>query len=63
MIGNSAHRRTFFQTAVSAGEGKFQQFGSGKCIIEEHLIEVTKPEKEYAVRILVLDFKILLHHW
>ena len=45
VIWNSAHRCTFFQAALLAGQGQFQFTGSNQRIIKKQLIKVTETEK------------------
>ena len=62
MIRDAAHRCPLFQSAVLSGQGQFQFPGSRFGILKEQLIEVTQPEQQQAVVILLMDPQILLHH-
>ena len=62
MEGNSAHGNRIFTLLVPGGKGYFQDFGCGYGIFEKHLVKIAHPVKKYAVRVLALDFKILLQH-
>ena len=62
MKWNSAHRSTFFQSAVLTGKRQFQFFGYKDCIIKKHLIKVAQAEKQNTVRVELLHSDVLLHH-
>ena len=63
MIRNSAHRRTFFKSAIPACERKLQSLRHLYSIVEEHFVKVSQSEKENAVLVLILHLQILPHHW
>ena len=66
VVGDTAHGNpvgiVLGLGAVAAGEGQVQLPGSGAGIFVEHLIEVAETEKENAVRMIVFDLPVLLHH-
>ena len=66
VVGNAAHGNpvgiVLGLGAVPAGEGQVQFPGSGAGIFVEHLVEVAETEKENAVRMIVFDLPVLLHH-
>ena len=60
--GHAAHRRALRQTAVFSCQRQFQLPGDEDGVLKEHLVEVSQPEKEDRVLILLLDAEVLLHH-
>ncbi|MBQ2279152.1 MAG: 50S ribosome-binding GTPase [Clostridia bacterium] len=62
MVGNPAHRRAFFLTAVAAGEGQFQFRRNKLRVLEEHFVKVPETVEQDKILVLIFDLKILLHH-
>ena len=62
MKWNSAHRSTFFQSAVLTSKRQFQFFGYKDCIIKKHLIKVAKSIEQDAVLVTFFCFTIFPHH-
>ena len=67
MIGDAAHGDPFFLrlgvfAVVPGGEGQVQLLGGQLGIVGEHFIEVPQAEKQNGIRVVLLDFQILLHH-
>ena len=67
VIGDAAHGDPFFLrlgvlAVVPGGQGQVQFLGSQLGIVGEHLIEVPQTEKQNGIRVVLLDFQILLHH-
>ena len=67
VIGDAAHGDPFFLrlgvfAVVPGGQGQVQLLGGQLGIVGEHLIEVPQTEKQNGIRIVLLDFQILLHH-
>ena len=67
MIGDAAHGDPFFLrlgvfAVVPGGQGQVQFLGGQFGIVGEHLIEVPQTEKQNGIRVVLLDFQILLHH-
>ncbi len=62
VIRHAAHRRTFFQTAIPAGQGQAQQTRSFYRIVKKHFVKVAQAVKNKAVLIFFLYRKIMLHH-
>ena len=59
---NAAHRRALLHAAVSAGQRQLQLARGGVGILEKHLIEVAEAVHEDKILVLILYFKVLLHH-
>ena len=67
VVGDAAHGDPFFLrlgvfAVVPGGQGQVQFLGSQLGIVGEHLIEVPQTEKQNGIRVVLLDFQILLHH-
>ncbi len=62
VIGHTAHGRALLEAAVAPGEGQLQLPAGQQRVIKEHLVEVPQAIEQYRVRVLLLDFHILLHH-
>ena len=67
MVGDAAHGNPFLGglgvfAVVPGGQGQVQLFGGQLGIVGEHLIEVPQTEKQNGIRVVLLDFQILLHH-
>ena len=67
VIGDAAHGHPLFLrlgvlAVIPGGQGQIQFFGGKLCIVGEHFIEVPQTEKQNGIRIVLLDFQILLHH-
>ena len=62
MIGYAAHGGALLQTATLSRQRDLQFSGGCQRVVKKHLIEITQPIKQYAVRILLLSLQILLHH-
>ena len=58
----AAHGCAFLQPAVASGEGQLQKTRHQFRVIKEHLVEVTKTEKQDTVLVLFFDTHVLLHH-
>ena len=67
VVGDPAHGyplllRLGVLAVIAGGEGQIQLFGGQLGIVGEHLIEVAQAEKQNGIRVILLDFQILLHH-
>ena len=62
MIGHPAHGRALGQAAVPPRQGQFQLPAGQQRVIKEHLIKIPEAVEHNRVRVLLLDFHILLHH-
>ena len=63
MIRDSAHGSPLFQTAFLSSQRNFQFLGRSQSVLKKHLVKISKSVKQNAVRILLLGFHILGHHW
>ena len=67
MVGDPAHGyplllRLGVLAVIAGGEGQIQLFRGKLCVVGEHFIEVPQAEKQNGIRVILLDFQILLHH-
>ena len=64
MEGNAAHRRALVLrlAAVAGRQREVELFGRDQGVLVEHLIEVAQAKEEQTVRVLLMDFQILLPH-
>ena len=67
VVGDPAHGyplllRLGVLAVIAGGEGQIQLFGGQLGIVGEHFIEVPQAEKQNGIRVILLDFQILLHH-
>ena len=64
VVGHAAHGHPILLrlVPVPGGEGQAQLLGADLGVLVEHLVKVTQPEKEQAVRILLLHLQVLAHH-
>ena len=62
MIRYSAHRCSFFKSAVFPRQNKFKFFGNRFCVLEKHFVKIAKPEKQNAIFVLLFNVHILSHH-
>ena len=62
MIRNTAHRCTFLQSAVLAGQGQFKFSGRSFCILKKQFVKIPEPEQQQTIGVLVMNPQILLHH-
>ena len=62
VIGNAAHGRALFETAVPPREREVEELGDAHGVIEEHLVKVAETIENDAVFVLLFDFEIVLHH-
>ena len=59
--GNAAERHGVFLGAVPRREGYSQYLRRGFRVVVEHLVEVSQPEKQYGVGMVLLYPEILAH--
>ena len=63
MVGNAAHGRPFLQAAFFSCQSNLQFLRDGERIFKKHLIKIPQPVKQDTVRVLLLGFQIMDHHW
>jgi hypothetical protein len=63
MDGHAAHRDIFARMMTALGQCDVQGGRRGYRILEEHLIKIAHPVEQQTIRIGLLDFQILGHHW
>ena len=63
MIWHTAHRSTFFESAVSSGKSQLKFGRSEHGIIKKHLVEVSETVHQDGILVVILDRLVLLHHW
>ena len=59
---DAAHRRTFFQTAISGSKGQLEYSRHEDSIIEEHLVKVAETEHEDRIACCFFHIEVLAHH-
>ena len=64
VVGHPAHGGALILrlAPVPAGQGQLQLPGRQLGVLVEHLVKITQPEKQNAVRVQLLYAEILLHH-
>ena len=65
VIGHAAHGRAqlrVLHVPVPGGECQVQLPGGHLGVVIEHLVKIAQPEKQQAIRVLLLDLVILLLH-
>ena len=62
VIRNTAHRRALRFAAISARQCQLQFSRSDLGVLKKHFIEIAETVHQDILAILILDFKILLHH-
>ena len=63
MEGDAAHRRALGFAAIAAGERQLKLARGCEGIVKEHLVKIAETVKQEVALVLILYFKILLHHW
>ena len=59
---DAAHRCPFVQSAGFSGQRQLQLLRGNLRIIKKHFIEIAKPVKQKALRVLLLGAQVFLHH-
>lgn len=62
VIRHAAHRRTLFESAISACKRQIEQSRSSDGIVEKHLVKVAEAEEKQTIGIIIFYLKISLHH-
>ena len=67
MVGDAAHGHPLLLglgvlAVVPGSQGQVQFLGRQLGVVGEHLVEVAQAEEQDRVRVVLLNFQILLHH-